>query len=116
MKAATKLKREIERCDREIAAIGSQLPLPPAFLAALGCTDWQIERGLILRQIPIADWPDEWIGELKHRERRGWPCRAYRTIGRSTALVEFFDGFALFTDAANVRERDAGANPMRGLL
>lgn len=115
MKAAVRLKREIERCDQQIAAYSTQQPLVAALLSTRGIVDWQIERGLILRQIPIADWPDEWIGELKHRERRGWPCRAYRTIGRSTALVEFFDGFALFTDAANVRERDAGANPMRGV-
>lgn len=113
MRAATKLAREIEACDRQIAAYSTQQPLVAAWLSTRGIVDWQIERGLILSQIPIADWPDEWIGE-KHRDRRGWPCRAYRTLGRKTALVEFFDGFALFTDAANVRERNAGANPLAG--
>lgn len=111
---AAQLAREIEACDRQVAAFSTQAPPVAALLSTRGIMDWLIERGLILREIPLADWPDEWIGETKYRDRCGWPCRAYRTLGRKTALVEFFDGVALFTDAANVRERSAGANPLVG--
>lgn len=108
-----RIKREVERCDEHIAAFREQRPLPPALISTLGITDWQIERELILREIPPSAWPEEWIADALFPERRGWPCRAYRTLGAKTALVEFFDGTAVFTAAANVRERSAGANPLR---
>lgn len=110
---AAALKRQLVQCDRQIAEYREQIPLVPALLSTRGILDWQIERALLLREISPAAWPEEWIADALYPERRGWPCRAYRTLGASTALVEFFDGLAVFTAAANVRARTAGANPLR---
>jgi|GEM_PF-4823373 len=106
------LKRQLTRCDRQIAEYREQLPLIPALLSTRGIPDWQVERALILGELPLDEWPEEWIGDAVFPERRGWPCRVYRTLGARTALVEFFDGTAVFTAAANVRARNAGANPL----
>jgi hypothetical protein len=113
MSTAAALARQLVQCDRQIAEYREQLPLVPALLSTRGILDWQIERGMILASISRVAFPEEWIGDAQFLDRRGWPCRAYRTLGAKTALVEFFDGTAVFTAAANVRERSAGANPLR---
>lgn len=110
---AAALARQLVQCDRQIAEYRDQIPLVPALLSTRGIVDWQIERGMIIAAISHVAYPEEWIADAPFPERRGWPCRAYRTLGAKTALVEFFDGVAVFTAAANVRERSAGANPLR---
>lgn len=115
MSTAAALKRQLARCDQQIAEYREQPQLIPALLSTRGILDWQVERALILRELPLGEWPEEWCGDAVFPERRGWPCRAYRTLGAHTALVEFFDGTAVFTAAANVRERNA-ANPLREVL
>jgi hypothetical protein len=46
----SELAREIERCDREIAAMEQQEPGQPAYLTTLGIEDWEAEKRLLLRE------------------------------------------------------------------
>lgn len=109
MKTAAQLKRELERIGHELDAIEKQQPLPLALLSTLGITDWQMERHLVLREIPIANWPHEWRSREIFPERRGWPCHA---LGEDdTVPVIFFDGLATVASASDVVDRTHDANP-----
>lgn len=45
----TRLEAELERCDREIAAMLAQQNAP-AWLVTLGVEDWEMEKRLLLRE------------------------------------------------------------------
>lgn len=44
------VEAQIDRCDREIAAMYAQPPVQPAIITTLGILDWEREREMILNE------------------------------------------------------------------
>lgn len=116
--AAHAVAADLARCDREMEEIQQRPDVvsgaAPAFLVTLGMEDWRREKELILKYLPLEEWPYRWawrkrpLRRFDERQSRyyGWPCRVVARARRMNSVhVEFPDGFVCVTSANGLRKR-----------